>query len=394
MPGGKPSKILRDIRPGLATVLRHLHGAVIGARVIHASHLGRLGQCHNGRPLRNAIVARDRGLTALETHRHDVVALLVLREIRTDRLPRIAAIVAAEHPIGRRQQNARIVWRQHQWRIPVEAIRLASRSVRHILRGGPNGLRFTSDLVAPSHVAILRLGVDDARIAKVRNGHESITTLNLEPVVVENAAIHARRAGSAPVVVVLHAATHVERRLHVERHVIEQPHGQVRNERPRATHVVRHRHAAVVADQHVVGVLWVNPDRVNIVVRHQRRVGFKRRPTVNGHVQSNAAHVNAIFVHWVDAHLTEVHRTRIGAAGLLPRGAAVGGAIHPGHASRCAGTAASTSASATSTAAASRRVRRALVGRWSAAAATSRSFNRRVQHAGVAPENVHRNAPQ
>ena len=41
---------------------------------------------------------------------------------------------------------------------------------------------------------------------------------------------------------------------------------------PRLAHVVRHGEAAVVADQDVIGVVRVDPDRVDVVVRRERGV--------------------------------------------------------------------------------------------------------------------------
>ena len=59
----------------------------------------------------------------------------------------------------------------------------------------------------------------------------------------------------------------------VEAHVVEEPDRQVREELPRLRLVVRHRQAAVVADQHVIRVRRIDPDRVHVVVGRRGDVG-------------------------------------------------------------------------------------------------------------------------
>ena len=54
--------------------------------------------------------------------------------------------------------------------------------------GRPNALRLAGDFVLARHVAVLRLAVDDARVATIRDGDEAVAALHLEPVVVADAA--------------------------------------------------------------------------------------------------------------------------------------------------------------------------------------------------------------
>ena len=323
MTGRKTGQVLRDIRPRLSAVPGHTHRAVVSAGVVHAGLLGRLRQRDNCRPLRNSIVPGNVDLATLKPHGYDIVALFVRGEIGADRFPRITTIGAAEDAICRREQHTRVGWRQHQWRVPMEAIRFARRRIRHVLRGRPNRFRLTRHLVATRHVPVLRLSINDARVAEIGNGNESITTLNLEPVVIEYASAHARRAGTTPVIIVLHTAAHVERHFHVERNVIKQSDRQIRNERPGAVHIVGDRQPSVIANQHMVGVLRINPDRVHVVVRDQRGVCFKRASAIHRQMETHTRHVNAIGVYRIDTHLTEVHRTRIGRTRFAPRHAPV-----------------------------------------------------------------------
>src|SRR5439155_21013821 len=122
-------------------------------------------------------------------------------------------------------------------------------------------------------------------------------------------------------------AADVERPLHVVADVVEQPDGEIRDERPRLAHVVRHGEPAVVADDQVIRVAGIDPDGVHVVVNHHRRIGLDRLARVDGHVQADAAHVDAIRVVGIDAHLAEVHRPRIHCVDATPGLTAVIGAI-------------------------------------------------------------------
>ena len=214
----------------------------------------------------------------------------------------------------------------------MEAIRFAGRGIDHVLRRGTNRLRLARHLVATHHVAVLRLGVDDARVTQIGDRHEAVAAKNLEPVVVEDAATHARRAGSTPVVVVLHTAAHVVRRLHVEAHMVEQSDRHVGNERPRATHVVRRGEPAVVTKNHMIRVFRIDPDPVHIVMRHERGIGFEGASAIHRQVKTDASHVDAIGIHRIDAQLAEVHRARIEVALLGPRRTTIARLVEPRHA--------------------------------------------------------------
>ena len=214
----------------------------------------------------------------------------------------------------------------------MKAIRFAGRGVHHVLRRGANRLRLTGHLVATHHVAVLRLGINDARVTQIGNGHEAVAAKNLEPVIIEDAAVHARRTRPTPVVVILHAATHVVRRLHVEAHMVEQADRHIGKERPRAAHIVRRGETTVTADDHVIRVLRIDPDAMHVVVRHQGHIGFEGAAAIERQVQANATHVNAIGIHRIDAQLAEIHRACIRVALLGPRRAAIVRLVQSGHA--------------------------------------------------------------
>ena len=263
----------------------------------------------------------------------------------------------------------------------METIRFTGRGVHHVLRRRANRLGLASHLVATHHVAVLRLGINDARVTQVGNGDETVAAQNLEPVIIENAATHPRGAGSTPVVVVLHAAAHVVRRFHVKAHMVKQAHGHVLDELPRTRHIVRRRQTAIVTDDHMIGILRINPDAVHVVVRHERRVGFKGATAIHGEVQPHASHIDALRIHRINAQLTEIHRSRIRVALLGPRGAAVGGLVQPRDASHHA-----TSRWRRRCRVHVLRCRRSPLRRW------RRTFNGGIHNVRAVTEHVHGNA--
>ena len=212
-------------------------------------------------------------------------------------------------------------------------------------------LALTGELVLALDVAVLRLAIDDPLIVLVHEHHEPVAALHLIPVVVDDAAREAGRARTAPVVVVLKSAADVVRRLEVVADVVVERQRQVRVLDPGAAHVVRHRHAAVVADQDVIRVVRIDPDRVHVVVRREGRVGFHRPAAVDRHVQAHAAHVDAIRIARIDPDLAEVHRPRVHRADLAPVRAAIVRAIQTGVARRFARIAATATTAACAAAA-------------------------------------------
>ena len=326
-PRGEARKILSDVLPRLATVARHAEHAVVGAGVEHAGLFLAFANRDDRRVADNPVVLADGNVGALEPHRHDGVAIGVGGEVWADDRPRVAAIGALEEAIARHIEHARIAGREHNRGVPHEAIRLVLRRRRaHVERIRADRLGLAGHLVAADDVAVLRFGIHDARVPEILHGFKAIAALNLEELVVVDPLLRARLRGSAPVVVVLHAAAHVVRALHVEAHMVEQTDGHVRVENPGLRAVVRDAESAVATDQHMIGVRGVEPDRVDVVVNHERGVGGECFAAVDRELHLHAAHVHPLGVLGINTHLREVHRARVGTARLGPRGTAVIGA--------------------------------------------------------------------
>ena len=139
--------------------------------------------------------------------------------------------------------DRRIVRRERDRRVPVPAVgRLSLRRHR------TDAHRLVGHAIDAGDVAVLRLAVDDAVVLRILQDDEAVAALDRRPLVVGDAGRAAHLARAAPVVVVLHAAADVERRRHVDAHVVEEPDRQVGDEDPGLRLVPRLRQAAVVAD--------------------------------------------------------------------------------------------------------------------------------------------------
>ena len=195
--------------------------------------------------------------------------------------------------------------------------------VYHVCSGRPNALRLARHDVTANHVPALRLRVDNPRISEVRHRDEAVAPTHLVPVVVGDPDVLACRTRAAPAVVVLHAATDIERALHVVVHMVEEPDREVRQKAPGATGVPGDGEPSVVPDQDMIRISRVDPDGVHVVVRETRRVRREGLTPIDGQVQSDTAHVHPIRVGGIDANLAEVHRPRIRVAHELPGGASV-----------------------------------------------------------------------
>ncbi len=318
-------QVLRDVGPGLAGITRHADHTVVGAGVVDAGGVRRFGEGHNRRPRRDAVIGRNADFAAAFAHDFDFRAVGVRCEIGADDRPRIAAIVRTEHLVRGHDQRGGIVRREHHRRVPIPAVRQ-----RAFFRARPHGFKaradvggFTRQRVLALDVAVLRLRVHVARIVLVDEDHEAVAALHLIPVTVQDALGETRLAGAAPVVVVLQTAAHTERQRVVHTHVIEERERQVVVLVPRLAHVVRHGDAAVVADQNVIRIRRIDPNRMHVVMCGQRGVRRHRAATINRHLQADAAVVHAVRVVRINVELAEVHRTRVVVAHLTERCAAV-----------------------------------------------------------------------
>ena len=191
-------------------------------------------------------------------------------------------------------------------------------------------------------VAVLRLGVDGVGIGGIDLRVHAVAGVDLHPVVVEDAEIVARGARAAERVRVLQAAVDVVRRRHVDADPVELADRQVVHLVPGDAAVEGEVEPAVVAEDEVLRVGGIDPERVMIAVhadvvgrahacrwRRARPVtGSRERPAaVVGDEQRRAEDVEALVVGRIDVDLAVVHRPRVDVAHLPPRLAAVVGTV-------------------------------------------------------------------
>ena len=127
----KPGHALPDLGEGLPAIAAHLHVSVIGPRPDHPGHHGRLVDRDDRAVGPHAVVLRQLRQVARDAHHRDRVAIDALRQVRTCR-PRVAAVVRLEHPVAAKPHDARVVRREHEGRVPVEAIRVGRAGIQHV----------------------------------------------------------------------------------------------------------------------------------------------------------------------------------------------------------------------------------------------------------------------
>ncbi len=144
-------------------------------------------------------------------------------------------------------------------RVPVEAqLGLAGLGVR------PDLLDLARRAVVAEQVAALVLGVDVLLLDGVREGVEAVAVADVLPVPVLDAACRAGRPHPGPVV--LEPAVDVVREAHVGAHLVELGDGQRSDHAPVPAPVVGDVDAAVGAEDELVRVLRIDPERVVIAV--------------------------------------------------------------------------------------------------------------------------------
>src|SRR4026208_1242045 len=130
-------------------------------------------------------------------------------------------------------------------------------------------------------VAVLRFGIQDGPVRGVVLRVEPVAAPARIPVRVEDAVAAARAAWPAPAAVVLQPAAHEIRLPHIGADRVKLSDRDGVHVLPRLCLVVADVDAAVVADDQVIAVLRIDPDRVMVAVRDalHRAPGL---PAVNG----------------------------------------------------------------------------------------------------------------
>ena len=149
-------------------------------------------------------------------------------------------------------------------RVPVEAKLLFL-----VARKRLDGTDLVSLAVDAADVTALRFGVDVIAVCRIGEHPEAVAAVHVLPSAVGDAA---RIFGIAdPRAVVLKSAVDVIRLVHVHAHMVELRNRQILGLPPLVAGVVGIPESAVVAGNHVIRILWIDPDVVEIPVRAAAR---------------------------------------------------------------------------------------------------------------------------
>ena len=257
-----------------------------------------------------------------------LLGLVVRRQVRADDLPGVAVVPRAEQHVAAVVHRLRVLRRQHDRGVPVEAVLLR----RHPLAARPDAARVRVDAprrarpaVRQADHAALQVVVDQLGVLEVGHAEEAVTAAHVLPLGPRGAGRAGRLARAAPGAVVLQAAAQVIRHLKVVRHVVELRERDVVEDVERPAGVVRDLEPAVVTEQDAVRIGGIDPHRLVIAVRG--RADAREVPAaVLGLVQAARQRVHRVRVLRVHADVGVVERPEVDvavAAHRLPRRARV-----------------------------------------------------------------------
>ena len=206
---------------------------------------------------------------------HDLAAARLLlrrvvgREVGRDDVPLQAVVRRLEHDVAAEVRHARVLSRERDGRVPVEAVLVADHRVAHradAIRIRIDGLLRTAARVGDIQHAALRIAEHEPRLVHHRHAEEPIAAGHGVPVDRTDPLPTQRVAGPAPGAVILQPAAHAVRHLHVVVDVVELGERKGVHHVPIPSAVATHLPSAVAA---VIDVPWVhrvNPHRLMVTV--------------------------------------------------------------------------------------------------------------------------------
>ena len=308
-----------DVGPVLAAVARELQVAVVGADPDRVRVLRRLAdrvdrRVHLGR----RVVDGDAAAQLLL-----LLGRIVGREVRREALPGLALIARAEQELAADVERLLVGRAQRDRRVPVPAKLLVQAGL------GLDVAELVRVDVDAADVAALVFGIDVVRIGRIGVDPEAVAAVEVFPARIRDAAGIARIA--APGAVVLQAAEHVVRIRVVDAHVIELRDRQVVALPPLVAAVVGQPEAAIVAGDHVLDIVRIDPDAVHVAM-HAVEAADRREAlaAVIAADQRAIGLVDELRVDRIDDQMREVERTPdhpLALVALLPGAAAVVGNV-------------------------------------------------------------------
>ena len=221
-------------------------------------------------------------------------------------------IRALEDHVAAEVHHARVLYRERNRCIPVKPILVAEHGVAH----GANAVRVRVDRLLRTGAdvgdidhAALRVRVHHPRLCDVRHGKEPVATGHRVPVRLGDRAGEAD-ARAAPIAVVLQAAAHHVRALHVVVDVIELRERHRVHDFPRLRAVEAHLPAAIRTRENPFRVERVDPHGLMVTV-HVVRNRAEGAPAVLREVQRTRQRVHAIRILRVHPDVRVIEGTEI-----------------------------------------------------------------------------------
>ena len=258
----------RDVHPCLAVVLGEMDEAIVRARPEDARFVRRFDEREDRAvDLRARVVPRDRAAGGLQA------AGVVARQVGADRLPGRAEIGGAEDAVAGDVERVRVMAREENREGPLEAVLQIHRAERPAVEFGPDGdiAPLPGAMVVEVHPVIEgaradRAGGDDQIGVVVLDADvAALAAARLEPVPLVDRPLdgHARHGDRG--VVLLRAVDAVGEAV-VRRDVVELRGRLIVERGPRRAAGVGDARAAVIALNHDLRVVRVDPEGVLVAV--------------------------------------------------------------------------------------------------------------------------------
>src|SRR5258708_595077 len=311
-PFGNTLHLFRNVLPVLSSITGDLQVSIVGTYPQQVLVGRRLVDGCDRRPHLYAVMPRQRVFVRDLAHDWQLVTVLGRGEVGAEPDPAITPVGGFEEIIATIKDGLGGVRRNYNGRVPLEAVTLPLRGRR------PNGARFVGIEVAPQDIPVLGFSINNVGIGGIDPRVEPIAAAHRVPVGIGDAARIQRGAWSAPGVVVRQASADVVGLGHVEAKLVELPQGDGVHETPASPSVAAHVDATIAAEDDVVGIVWINPDGMEVAMNARDQILAKGATAIIGVVHLHAAHPDPLVVVRVDADLAEIHAAGIGIGHLDP----------------------------------------------------------------------------
>ncbi len=254
----------RHVLPALAAVLRHVHGAIVGAGPDDAGP-----HCRFANAVERAVVLLAGDVASDRAAGDDLRIVLERGQVGRDRLPGLAAIGRDVHVLRAHVDLVGIVRRHMQRRDPLEAIFQVSRVMAIDIGRADRVFLLRADTLVEDEETALAFGIDDVVVAWFGYGRTGLAAAGIDQPrgrVLGAKRRHARCCYRRRVVLL--PSIKPVRVLVVDLDRVQLGRRLVELRRPGLAAIVRNVGAAIVALDKQVRVLRVDPHVVIVFMRH------------------------------------------------------------------------------------------------------------------------------